>query len=129
MPEIRREDWFQPPEGILEGTHTEIALGYIARARADVEYNSTDPFGVPDPEVAVREILARVEMIALLESEERDVINGDEGLANMLFSRVLREVRELERGERFTVTGEAHLLKERIAKAGAWNGDIIDSTE
>ncbi len=122
---IKREDWFQPPEGILDGTNFEIAQGWIERERADQAHLAENPL-VNNPEHVARAAAARVEMEKLLEEYGTRLSAGDEQLANLLTRRVEREVEELNSGARSTVTGEAHLLLERLAQVGHVWGVVIE---
>jgi len=110
------EKWFQPPEGILDGDDFDIARRYIARARADlVYYNEIAPFS---DEMRERHAALRPEIEADLIQQEARLDAGDERIAAWLASKMEREVGELNRGERSTITGDAHLMQERIRKIG-----------
>jgi len=110
------EKWFQPPEGILDGDDFDIARRYIAGARADLVYfNEIAPFS---DELRARHNALRPEIEADLDEQEACLDAGNVPTARMLARRMQRDVEELNRGERTTVTGEAHLMGVRIRKVG-----------
>lgn len=122
---IKREDWFLPPEGILDGTPFEIAQGFIARERADQAYFAEHPLS-SDPAHIKRIAEARPEAEALLDEYEQRLAQGDEELAEILTIRVEREVEDLNRGLRSTVTGQGHLLAERNKYIGRVWGVVVE---
>jgi hypothetical protein len=106
------EKWFLPPEGVLDGDEFEIAHRFIDGARNDLEFNSGD--NMINPELRARHAAIRPAMEAFLDSQEAKLKAGDAQLAWLLMKRVEREVDELNRGERTTVTGQAHVFSERF---------------
>lgn len=110
------EEWFLPPDGILDGSDFEIAQRYIDGARADARYFAEDQ--TMSPELRAQHAAANSEMEAFWASQEDRLKSGDGELAGRLAHRMQREVDELNRGERSTVTGQAHLLGERLRRIG-----------
>ena len=108
--------WFLPPEGILDGDNYAIARRYIERARADLVYfNEIAPMS---DELRARHAALRPEIEADLDEKEVRLDAGETEIAAWLAHRMEREVGELNRGERTTITGDAHLMRERIRKVG-----------
>lgn len=108
--------WFLPPEGLLDGSDLDIARRYIAGARADLAFFAGDE--TMTPEAREGHAATRPVMEALLDSQEARLNGGDTELASLLARRMLIEVDELNRGERSTVTGQAHLIGERLRQVG-----------
>ncbi len=113
MSEITQQvDWFMPPEGILNGTNFDIALGYISRRRADEAHIAEHPlYGYTEHLSWDAKELEEINNF-LTELEQRLLLD-DEELANSLTAKVEQEVFELNSGTRGCVTGEAHLYFKR----------------
>ena len=116
------EQWFTPPEGVLDGTDFEIAQRYVEGTRADRDFDLKNPRELTPSELtpesqALREKFQK-EHDALLDSQEERLKAGDTDLAARLTHSFEREVDELNKGERTTVTGQAHLFAERMRKVG-----------
>jgi hypothetical protein len=116
------EQWFTPPGGVLDGTDFEIAKRYIDGTRADRDFDARNPRELTPGELtpesqAARESIQK-QMDDLLDSQEERLRAGDADLAARLTHSFEREVDELNRGERTTVTGQAHLFEERMRKVG-----------
>jgi RecB family endonuclease NucS len=109
---IQQVDWFMPPAGILDGTHHEIALGYVERKIADELHVAVNPlYGHAENPIRVMQELevSQSESLAHLLGLKYRLLNTDEQLANELTEAVKQEVVELYVGVRGIVTGEAHL--------------------
>ena len=110
------EAWFLPPDGILDGSNFDIAQRFIEGARADIQSFASDE--TMDPGLKARHDAVRPDMETLLDSQETRLKAGDASLAALLTHRLEIEVDELNRGERSTITGQRHLLAERLRQVG-----------
>jgi len=113
---IGNEEWFLPPEGILDGTDFDIARRYIDGTRADLIHRTESPD--ESDEFRAHWSAVRLEAEVLLDDQERRLQAGDEELARLLAHVLEQQVDDLNKGQRTTIAGQAHLLRERASQVG-----------
>lgn len=114
---LNERGWFPPPAGILDGTEFEIAQRYIDLERQDWAYKLEHPLS-SNPDFIRRQQEVWPEFEELLAAQEQRIQAGDQATARLLTRYVERQVEELNRGERSTVIGQAHLFASRLAMSG-----------
>jgi len=110
-------EWFVPPEGVLEGTDLDIAMRFVDGMQADYEYrNSRHPRDENDARGWATAGPKTKEMID--DWRQKLTTGNDEDFVRLVAGMMRKEVRELNDGERSTITGQQHLFAERQRKIG-----------
>jgi hypothetical protein len=100
-----------PPDSLFFGTVFEAANGFVDNLEKDINFRITDPLNpLVDEE-------ARPDWDEIIAGFRGSLLSGDLALAERLKSEYLCQVSLVNNGERFAITGEAHLILQRCHQA------------
>ena len=99
---------FELPEGFLDGPDSDVAQRWVDGRYADLSWQLET-----SPEASHEAIFASMQV---LDRYRERLAQQDEGLAAALARQATNEAEDLRAGLRYTVSGQAHLLGERILK-------------
>ena len=121
-----RNNWYPVPEGTLDGDPIDIALRFLDNSIADEQYRLDNPF----PSDNENQLKAVEQLMSLFQQEKQQILNGDQQFTQQIAHRAMRQVEELNRGERSVIAGQAHLFEERLREVGhIWAVVVTDPVQ